>query len=191
NKKLIDLDEAKKEFEKHIGISVLDTRTDEDADKRSSGGKVTMRSFMPFLFQHQNLIANKHSLFYRFDDFYKRNKTIDDYPILMGWGNAEYFDLKRDLEAKQKELNLKKKLADKLKISNEELRNDLKGLVSLYLTFLGKELDEDIPLSELKKLSRNLPQSDVNSIGDVNIEQNLKVIDALIWNKKNELNEVN
>lgn len=191
DKKSVNLDDAKKEFEKHIGISVLDTRTDEDADKRSSGGKVTMRSFMPFLFQHQNLIANKHSLFYRFDDFYKRKKTIDDYPILMGWGNAEYFDLKRDLEGKQKELSLKKKLADKLKISNEELRNDLRGLVTLYLTFLGKEIDEDIPLSELKKLSRNLPQSNVNSIGDFNIEQNLKVIDDLIWNKKSELNKVN
>src|SRR5690606_12217885 len=88
DKKMIDLDEAKKEFEKHIGISILDTRTDENDDKRKSGGKVTMRSFVPFLFQHQNLIANKHSLFYRFDDFYKRKKTIDDYPLLMGWGNA-------------------------------------------------------------------------------------------------------
>lgn len=76
DKKLIDLDEAKKEFEKHIGISVLDTRTDEEDDKRNSGGKVTMRSFVPFLFQHQNLIANKHSLFYRFDDFYKRKKQL-------------------------------------------------------------------------------------------------------------------
>lgn len=191
DRKSLNLDEAKQEFEKHIGISVLDTRTDEDADKRSSGGKVTMRSFMPFLFQHQNLIANKHSLFYRFDDFYKRKKTIDDYPILMGWENAEYFDLRRDLESKQKELSLKKKLADKLKISNEELKNDLKVLVSLYLTFLGKELDEEIPLSDLKKLSRNLPQSNVNSIGDINIEQNLMDIDNLIWNKKNELDRVN
>lgn len=191
HRKSLNLDDAKKEFEKHIGISVLDTRTDEDADKRSSGGKVTMRSFMPFLFQHQNLIANKHSLFYRFDDYYKRKKTIDDYPILMGWGNAEYFDLKRDLEAKQKELNLKKKLADKLKISKKELKDDLKGLVSIYLTFIGKELEEDISLSNLKKLSKNLPLSNINSTGDINIEQNLKAIDDIIWVKKKELNKVN
>lgn len=188
--KSLILDEAKKEFEKHIGISVLDTRTDEDEDKRSSGGKVTMRSFMPFLFQHQNLIANKHSLFYRFDDFYKRKKTIDDYPILMGWENSEYFGLRRDLENKQKELSLKKKLADKLKISNEELKKDLKGLVSLYFTFLGKELDEDIELPDLKRLARNLPQSNINSIGDLKIEKKLKDIDELIWHKKNELNKV-
>lgn len=189
--KTLNLDDAKKEFEKHIGISVLDTRTDEDADKRSSGGKVTMRSFMPFLFQHQNLIANKHSLFYRFDDFYKRKKTIDDYPILMGWENSEYFDLRRDLESKQKELSLKKKLADKLKISNKELKDDLKGLVSIYLTFLGKELEEDISLSNLKKLSKNLPLSNINSNGDINLEQNLKAIDDVIWVKKKELNKVN
>lgn len=191
DKKLIDLDEAKKEFEKHIGISVLDTRTDVEEDKRSSGGKVTMRSFAPFLFQHQNLIANKHSLFYRFDDFYKRKKTIDDYPILMGWENSDYFDLRRDLESKQKELSQKKKLSEKLKISNKELKDDLQGVVSLYLSFIGKELDENISLSDLKQLSKDLPQSNVNSVGDNNIEQKLKVIYDLIWDKRIELNTVN
>lgn len=191
DKKLVDLDEAKKEFEKHIGISVLDTRTDVEEDKRSSGGKVTMRSFTPFLFQHQNLIANKHGLFYRFDDFYKRKKTIDDYPILMGWENSDYFGLRRDLESKQNELSQKKKLAEKLKISNIELKGDLQALISLYFSFIGKELDEDISLSDLKQLSKDLPQSTVNSVGDNNIEWKLKVIDDSIWNKRIELNTLN
>jgi len=190
DKKLIDLDEAKKEFEKHIGISVLDTRTDEDDDKRKSGGKVTMRSFVPFLFQHQNLIANKHSLFYRFDDFYKRKKTIDDYPLLMGWGNAEFFDLQRDLESKQKELSLKKKLDEKLKISNGQLQDDLYGALSLYYTFLGKELNNDITLQDLKKLALDLPKSNANSIGDQNLNEELKQIDSIIFNKKKELDVV-
>lgn len=190
DKKLIDLDEAKKEFEKHIGISVLDTRTDEDDDKRKSGGKVTMRSFVPFLFQHQNLIANKHSLFYRFDDFYKRKKTIDDYPLLMGWGNAEFFDLQRDLESKQKELSQKKKLDEKLKISNGQLRDDLYGTLSLYYTFLGKELSDGISLLDLKKLATDLPMSNANSLGDQNLNVELKQIDDIIFNKKQELNVV-
>lgn len=190
DKKLIDLDEAKKEFEKHIGISILDTRTDENDDKRKSGGKVTMRSFAPFLFQHQNLIANKHSLFYRFDDFYKRKKTIEDYPLLMGWGNAEFFDLQRDLESKQKELSQKKKLDEKLKISNEQLRDDLFGALSLYYTFLGKELSEDITLQDLKKLAIDLPKSNANSIGDQNLNEELKQIDSIIFNKKKELDVV-
>ncbi len=190
DKKLIDLDEAKKEYEKHIGISVLDTRTDEEDDKRKSGGKVTMRSFVPFLFQHQNLIANKHSLFYRFDDFYKRKKTIDDYPILMGWGNADFFDLQRQLESKQKELIQKKKLDEKLKISNGQLRDDLYGVVSFYFTFLGKELNEDISLPDLKKLVTELPKSNANSIGDQNLNEELKQIDDIIFNKKKELEVV-
>lgn len=190
DKKLIDLDEAKKEFEKHIGISVLDTRTNEEDDKRNSGGKVTMRSFVPFLFQHQNLIANKHSLFYRFDDFYKRKKTIDDYPILMGWGNAEFFDLQRSLESKQKELSQKRKLDEKLKISNEQLRDDLYGVLSLYYTFLGKELTNDITLPDLKKLVTDLPNSNTNSIGDQNLNEELRRIDNLIFEKKKELDVV-
>lgn len=190
DKKLIDLDEAKKEYEKHIGISVLDTRTDEEDDKRKSGGKVTMRSFVPFLFQHQNLIANKHSLFYRFDDFYKRKKTIDDYPILMGWGNADFFDLQRLLESKQKELSQKKKLDEKLKISNGQLRDDLYGVLSFYFTFLGKELNDDISLTDLKKLVTELPKSNANSIGDQNLNEELKQIDNIIFTKKKELEVV-
>lgn len=189
-KKLIDLDEAKKEFEKHIGISVLDTRVDEEEDKRKSGGKVTMRSFVPFLFQHQNLIANKHSLFYRFDDFYKRKKTIDDYPILMGWGNADFFDLQRNLESKQKELSQKKKLDEKLKISNGQLRDDLYGVLSFYYTFLGKELSDDITLPDLKKLVTDLPNSNANSVGDQNLNEELRKIDNLIFEKKKELDTV-
>lgn len=190
DKKLIDLDEAKREFEKHIGISVLDTRTDEEEDKRKSGGKVTMRSFVPFLFQHQNLIANKHSLFYRFDDFYKRKKTIEDYPILMGWGNAEFFDLQRSLESKQKDLSQKKKLDEKLKISNEQLRDDLYGVISFYYTFLGKELHDDITLPDLKKLVTDLPNSNANSLGDQNLYEEVRKIDNLIFAKKKELDKV-
>jgi DNA repair exonuclease SbcCD ATPase subunit len=189
-KKLIDLDEAKREFEKHIGISVLDTRVDEEEDKRKSGGKATMRSFVPFLFQHQNLIANKHSLFYRFDDFYKRKKTIDDYPILMGWGNADFFDLQRNLESKQKELSQKKKLVEKLKISNGQLRDDLYGVLSFYFTFLGKELSDDINLPDLKKLVTDLPNSNANSVGDQNLNEELRKIDNLIFEKKKELDTV-
>lgn len=189
-KKLIDLDEAKREFEKHIGISVLDTRADEEEDKRKSGGKVTMRSFVPFLFQHQNLIANKHSLFYRFDDFYKRKKTIDDYPILMGFGNADFFDLQRNLESKQKELSQKKKLNEKLKISNEQLKDDLYNILSFYYTFLGKELSGDINLPDLKKLITTLPSANVNSVGDQNLNEELRKIDNLIFEKKKELDVV-
>ncbi|MGJ1240992.1 DUF3732 domain-containing protein [Sphingobacterium siyangense] len=187
DKSFMDLNDAKKEFEKHLGISVLDTRTDIEEDKRTSGGKVTMRSFAPFIFQHQNLIANKHSLFYRFDDFYKRKKTIDDYSILMGWENAEYFDLRRELEEKQKELSRNKKIAEKLKINSEQLRTDLYNSLSMYYTFLGKDLDNEISLSDLKKLSKDLPKANANSVADQNLPLLLGKIDHEITEKKKEL----
>lgn len=190
DKSLMDLNDAKKEFEKHLGISVLDIRTDIEEDRRSSGGKVTMRSFTPFLFQHQNLIANKHSLFYRFDDFYKRKKTIDDYSILMGWENAEYFDLRRELEEKQKELAKSKKIAEKLKINSDQLKIDLYNSLSIYYTFLGKDLDEEISLSDLKKLSKDLPKANPNSVADQNLHLLIKRIDNDISEKKKVLTNV-
>jgi len=114
------LKEAQEEVERHFGISVMDTRMDEDEDKRNAG-KATLRSLVTFLFQHQNLIANKHSLFYRFDDFYKRKKTIDDFAVLIGWESSEYFLLLRELEAKKKELNAEEKLISKLKIGSSPI----------------------------------------------------------------------
>lgn len=176
------LKESQVEFEKHLGISVLDTRSDEEENKQKSGGKVTMRSFMPFLFQHQNLIANKHSLFYRFDDFYKRKKTIEDYPILMGWENSEYFILRRELEEKSKQLKAEKKLIDKIKIDNNELENQLYHLLSSYYKFTGKVIDDGLPLRDLKKIANNLPEINKKSFSDNQLKLEIQ---QLINDRKN------
>jgi uncharacterized protein YydD (DUF2326 family) len=74
-KELRGLKDVQVDVEKHLGLSVLDTRDSNESSKQSAG-KATMRSFISLLFQHQNLIANKHSLFYRFDDFQKRKKQL-------------------------------------------------------------------------------------------------------------------
>ncbi|MCZ8090289.1 DUF3732 domain-containing protein [Flavobacterium sp.] len=176
------------EFEKHIGLSVIDTRTDED-DKKESG-KATMRSFIPFLFQHQNLIANKHSLFYRFDDYYKRKKTIEDYSILMGWETNKFFMLKRELEEKTKRLLAEKKIIDKMKIDNQQLETKLFPLINSYFNFIGQNLEDNLQLKELKRIALNLP--DVTKKSFSNSEVKL-IYDKHLTNRnklKNELDEI-
>jgi len=99
---LQNIKDVQLEFEKHLGLSVIDTTEDIDEERRT--GKATMRSFVSLLFQHQNLIANKHALFYRFDDFLKRKRTINEIPIFFGWVDGTYYSLIRDLEEKEKKL---------------------------------------------------------------------------------------
>lgn len=96
------------DVEHHLGLSVADMT--EDIDATTKVGKASMRSFMSFLFQHQNLLANKHALFYRFDDYSKRQQTIAQFPVLMNWVDGRYYALIRGLEDKQRKLKAEKKL---------------------------------------------------------------------------------
>jgi hypothetical protein len=62
----------------------------------------SIRSFPSFMLQHQNLVANKHAIFYRFDQKHKRDQAIDHFKILMGIVDESYFDLaKEHYDAKQ------------------------------------------------------------------------------------------
>jgi hypothetical protein len=157
------------ELERHLGIAVLDTRIDEDDDKRMNG-KVTMRSFTSFLFQHQNLIANKHSIFYRFDDYYKRKKTIDDYPILIGWESYEYFLIRRELEEKKKQLKIEEKIVEKLKKNDDQLMTEIKDNIELYYNVIGLKLEDSLTLKELKSIGQNLPHMNIHSYANSNIQ---------------------
>jgi len=164
------LKQAQLEVEQHLGLSVLDTRTDEDERKQESGGKATLRSFASFIFQHQNLIANKHSVFYRFEDFYKRKKTIQDFPILMGWESSEYFLYLRELEQKKNDLKAHQKLAKNLKLKKDELRDQLRSVIEGYYDVIGLEVPSNLSLAEIKKIARNLPEVSPCSYSDANLK---------------------
>ena len=162
--------EIQSEVERHLGISVLDTRLDGDESRQSSSGKASLRSSVPLLFQHQNLIANKHSIFYRFDDFFKRKKTLEDFPVLIGWANSEYFLLYRELEEKRKKLATENKLLKRLKLNNVELASRLRAEIGSYYTLVGREVDEAVTLPDLKKLAKQLPDVDAVSYADANLK---------------------
>ena len=54
-------------------------------------GRPSVRNIISYLMQHQNLIANKHSLFYRFDEYEKREQTINQFKIFAGFVTQEYY----------------------------------------------------------------------------------------------------
>ena len=59
-------------------IDIVDINESQEATelKGRSLPSPSVRSFMSFILQHQNLVANKHALFYRFDEKEKREQAI-------------------------------------------------------------------------------------------------------------------
>ena len=160
---LKDIKQAQLNFEQHLGLSVTSTR-ETDEQPRQTGSKATIRDAASIMFQHQNLVANKHSIFYRFDDYYKRAKAVSDFPIHLGWADGEYFALKREQERLLKDLKKNKKQSVSLKIDRENKVQKLEKPVKLYFNALGMQLQEtDIKLSKLTKIANNLPKVPENA----------------------------
>jgi len=99
-----------KDFKKSLGryFAITLGNIDEDpflkAAGRNKSATPSVRSFLSFMLQHQNLVANKHAIFYRFDEKEKRDQAIDHFKILMGLVDEEYFDLHKELEIAEYEL---------------------------------------------------------------------------------------
>ena len=72
--------DVKNEIECALGLFVTNMATDAD----QQGKKASLRNMVSYLFQHQNLMASKFALFYRFSDFYKRKDVIDQFPFFAG-----------------------------------------------------------------------------------------------------------
>lgn len=92
-----------------FGIDVVDV--DEDLEAKTWRGKKlgapSARSFTSFMLQHQNLVANKHALFYRFDQKEKREQVIEHLKIFLGFVDQTYFLLKQklsELEVRRRQL---------------------------------------------------------------------------------------
>ena len=99
-----------KDFKDELGryFSVkMDSVDEDDSYKTHTGRKSptpSVRSFTSFMLQHQNLIANKHAIFYRFDEKEKREQVINHFKIFMGVANQAYFVLSQRLEEMNQEL---------------------------------------------------------------------------------------
>jgi len=81
----------------YFGVTVTDVEEDLEA-RRLRGKKLpspSVRSFTSFMLQHQNLVANKHAIFYRFDEKEKREQAIDHLKIFLGFADQDYFMLKQ------------------------------------------------------------------------------------------------
>ncbi len=158
----ISLSDYKVELGRYFGISVTDT--DEDLEDRkyrrfhAKSPRPSVRNFTSFLLQHQNLIANKHSLFYRFDEKEKREQTIDQFKIFTGFVDQEYFTKKQqlnDLERKLKVLNNKDAAYKDQKIAKIEVISEL---MEEYSAVAGEQLSDASPADILRNPAKYLDE---------------------------------
>lgn len=173
----IDLDN----YKKVLGSYFFDiSDVDESIVIRQARGKraptPSIRSFMSFILQHQNLIANKHALFYRFDENNKREQVIEHTKVFLGFVDQNYYLLCQELEQKNTKLKqLQKEIENNRIISNEQnkkiepLLNELYSIggfkdhpVNSKDIFRTPELAKD-KLDDFIKPNRILYTSDSNS----------------------------
>lgn len=106
----------------------------------AKGATPSVRSFPSLMLQHQNLVANKHAIFYRFDEKIKRDQAIDHFKILMGIVGEEYFDIAKELTEANYELR-----RARLKITKDDKQKEITirkfdDLLSEYKALAGKPL---------------------------------------------------
>ena len=118
-----------------LDIDSIDESTQDTLYRGQRESRPTIRSYMSFLLQHQNLIANKHALFYRFDEKEKREQVIKHTNFFLGFVKQEYFLQMKKKEAIEIEI---KKLKKEKEISNYykekqalELEPELKNMYAL------------------------------------------------------------
>lgn len=158
------LKEAQKKFEIYLGLSVSNLKDDENSFHH---GKASIRNAVSLLFQHQNLIANKHALFYRFHDFIKRDRTIKELPIFLGWVDGNYYRLVRELDDVYKRLRTQEKLEKNSQATSEQKKKSIKNLLENYLAFIDFDLPNNLTYSQLLEIANNLPSVPDMAYGSV------------------------
>ncbi|CAB1211992.1 DUF3732 domain-containing protein [Serratia marcescens] len=179
---------AQSKFETYLGLSVLDMK---DEVNSFHHGKASIRNAVSLLFQHQNLIANKHALFYRFHDFVKRDRTIKELPIFLGWVEGNYYRLIREREDILKKVRTQEKIEMHAKNSQEENNKIIKNLVEEYLSAIDYKIDDNISYSKLLTLAKNLPPVPDIPHGSPQTEKNYQYENNLLSELSSKLIEIN
>ena len=138
------LKDFKKELNRYFKINIEDTDEDiEDRNHRWNGAKKqapSYRHFTSFMLQHQNLIANKHALFYRFDEKEKKDQVIEQFKIFLNFVDAEYFPLKQELAELSRLLKTKELFKEKALKLQESLKEDLQYFLDDYEIITNRKL---------------------------------------------------
>lgn len=179
--------EVKNEIECALGLFVTNMATDAD----QQGKKASLRNMVSYLFQHQNLIASKFALFYRFSDFYKRKDVIDQFPVFAGMISQEYYSDLIQLNTLKSQLKQKYKKQKTNEKSTAYIKENLSPLLTDYFALLEQDFDNNVSVQKMLEIASNLPEFDDTQLyGESKITERYRELNAELENLRNEEREI-
>ena len=179
--------DIKNEIECALGLFVTNIPT----DAAPQGKKASLRNMVSYLFQHQNLMASKFALFYRFSDFYKRKDVIEQFPVFAGMISQEYYSDLIQLNALKTQLKQKYKKQKANEKSTIYIKENLSPLLKDYFALLEQDFDEKISVQEMLKIASNLPEfDDTQLFGENKITERYSELNAELENLRNKEREI-
>ena len=142
------------EFKKHLRDFFLDINdVDESLVAKAYRGNrkaptPSIRSFSSFLLQHQNLVANKHALFYRFDEKEKRDQVIEHTKIFLGLVDQKFFHLSQEKERLSTDVKRLERQKETNKRTSENYKQKVAPVLSQLYALMGFK-DEPISLTKV------------------------------------------
>lgn len=164
NKSQLAVKDAQYEIESALGLYV----TNVVVDGEKQGKKASLRNMVSYLFQHQNLMASKFALFYRFSDFYKRKDIIEQFPVFAGMIGQDYYSDLIELGSLKAQLKKKTKMQKAYEKSSDYVKENLQPLMQDYYALLDIPFEFDISTQKLLKLASNLPEFDDSKLFNEN-----------------------
>lgn len=131
------------EFKKHLRDFFLDIDdVDESLVARAYKGNrkaptPSIRSFTSFILQHQNLVANKHALFYRFDEKEKRDQIIEHTKIFLGLVDQRFFHLSQEKERLSAEVRSLERQKEANQRTSESYKQKVSPVLSQLYALMG------------------------------------------------------
>lgn len=140
------------------------------ANRRNNAKAATpsIRSFSSFMLQHQNLVANKHALFYRFDEKDKRDQAIDHTKIFLGLVDQKYFHLSQEKERLSADVRRLERQKETNKRTSESYKQNVGPVLSQLYALMGFK---DEPLT-LEKVLRH-PQSAKDQLDSIIVPEQI------------------
>lgn len=135
----------KKEFRRQLGfifgLNIPNTQEKDDEEYTSKQkGRPSVRNMMSYILQHQNLIANKLALFYRFDEKEKKEQVIEQFKIFAKFVDAEYFTISLKIDKLKKDLLLLEKRQEVEEKALQSYEDSIDTLLQQYKDTTNKEL---------------------------------------------------
>lgn len=168
------------EFAKHLRGFFLDIDdVDESLQARVNRGRKaptpSIRSFTSFMLQHQNLVANKHALFYRFDEKEKRDQAIEHTKIFLGLVDQRFFHLSQEKERLNSEVRNLERQKEVNKRTADFYKHKIGPELSQLYAFMGFK-EEPLSLDKLLRHTQDGKERlDAIIVAD-NVEHNSSAI---------------